>query len=90
MAQGELGEVALTVEKMQEDSPAAETTTRQRTPTEEDALVCGLVHHDFGVLHLVTFAEGGAEGSEEVGFVTWVASPSKPAEQDNYPQAPNE
>lgn len=40
----------LIAEHMQEDSPAAEDTTRQRTPTQEHVLVCGPVQHDFGVL----------------------------------------
>lgn len=50
LAQGELEGATLIAEHMQEDSPAAEDTTRQRTPTQEDVLVCGPVQHDFGVL----------------------------------------
>lgn len=90
LAQGELEGAALTAKNMQEDSLAAEDTTRQRISTQEDALVCGPVQHDFGVLLLVTPTGGGAKGTEEADFVTWVTSPSKPAEQDTYPQTPHD
>lgn len=87
LAQGEGEGPMFTTEHMQEDSPAAEDSTRQRTPPQEEVIVCGPVQHDFGILHLVTPTEGGAEGNEEV---TWVAAPGTQAEQDTDPQIPHE
>lgn len=67
---------------MQEDPPAPEASIQQKNSNSIDILVCDAVNQDFGVLHLVTPTEGGKEGIEDAGFVTWVASSSKPATKD--------
>lgn len=83
-AQRGLGGVVFTADNMQEDSSAPEFSTQQRNSSQNDDLECELVHHDFGILHLVTPTECGADGIDEAGFITWVASPSKPTEQDTH------
>lgn len=64
-------------ENMQEDRHVPEVSTHQADSNQHEILCCEPVHHVVNILNLVTPPEGGIEGIEDSGFVTWVASSSR-------------
>jgi len=80
--QGGMEGAMFTADNMQEDSLVLEASMQQKDSNQLDVLECEPVHQDYDVLHLVTPTEGGTDGIENDGLVTWIASSSRPAKND--------
>lgn len=75
--QGEMAGVMSNADNMQEDCLVPEVSTHQADSNQHDVLSCEPVPHEGGVLNLVTPLEGGTDGIEDSGLVTWMASSSR-------------
>ena len=75
--QGEIVGVVFNEDNMQEDSTVPEAPPHPTDSTQHEILACGPTHRVGSILNLVTPPEGGIEGIEDNGFVTWVASSSQ-------------
>lgn len=69
--------VVSNADNIQEDCPVHEASMHQADSIQHEILGCKPVHHAGSILNLVTPPDGGIEGLEESGFVTWVASSSQ-------------
>ena len=69
--------VVSNADNMQEDCPVPADYVHQADSTQHEILGCEPVHHAGSILNLITPPEGGIEGLEDSGFVTWVASSSQ-------------